>query len=58
MARDPENTLILDLKTGPVVIALKPDVAPEDYAEFLLRTSGWLQHEPSASERARASSRR
>jgi cyclophilin family peptidyl-prolyl cis-trans isomerase len=28
MARDPENTLILDLKTGPVVIALKPDVAP------------------------------
>jgi cyclophilin family peptidyl-prolyl cis-trans isomerase len=29
MARDPENTLILDLKTGPVVIALRPDVAPE-----------------------------
>ena len=28
MARDPENTLILDLKTGPVVIALKPEVAP------------------------------
>jgi peptidyl-prolyl cis-trans isomerase B (cyclophilin B) len=29
MANDPENTLILDLKTGPVIIALKPDVAPE-----------------------------
>ena len=29
MASDPENTLILDLKTGPVTIALKPDVAPE-----------------------------
>jgi cyclophilin family peptidyl-prolyl cis-trans isomerase len=28
MARDPENTLILDLKTGPVVIALKSDIAP------------------------------
>ena len=29
MASDPENTLILDLKTGPVTIALKPDVAPD-----------------------------
>jgi cyclophilin family peptidyl-prolyl cis-trans isomerase len=29
MANDPENTLILDLKTGPVTIVLKPDVAPE-----------------------------
>ncbi len=28
MARDPENTLILDLKSGPVVIALRPDLAP------------------------------
>ena len=28
MANDPENTLILELKTGPVTIALKPDVAP------------------------------
>jgi peptidyl-prolyl cis-trans isomerase B (cyclophilin B) len=28
MARDPENTLIMDLKTGPVVIALRPDLAP------------------------------
>ena len=29
MARDPENTLILELKTGPVAIALRPDLAPE-----------------------------
>jgi cyclophilin family peptidyl-prolyl cis-trans isomerase len=32
MARDSENTLILELKTGPVAIALKPDVAPEHVA--------------------------
>ncbi|HEX2593125.1 MAG TPA: peptidylprolyl isomerase [Rhizomicrobium sp.] len=28
MARDPENTLIIDLKTGPVIINLRPDLAP------------------------------
>jgi peptidylprolyl isomerase len=28
MSRDPKNTLIMDLKTGPVVIALRPDLAP------------------------------
>jgi peptidylprolyl isomerase len=28
MSRDPMNTLIMDLKTGPVVIALRPDLAP------------------------------
>src|ERR1700759_2474885 len=28
MARDPENTLILELKSGPVVITLRPDLAP------------------------------
>jgi peptidyl-prolyl cis-trans isomerase B (cyclophilin B) len=28
MTRDPENTLILELKSGPVVIALRPDLAP------------------------------
>jgi cyclophilin family peptidyl-prolyl cis-trans isomerase len=32
MARDPENTLILELKTGPVVIALKPELAPNHVA--------------------------
>jgi cyclophilin family peptidyl-prolyl cis-trans isomerase len=34
MARDPENTLILELKSGPVVIALKPDVAPNHVARI------------------------
>jgi len=32
MARDPENTLIMDLKSGPVVIELKPDLAPNHVA--------------------------
>jgi cyclophilin family peptidyl-prolyl cis-trans isomerase len=34
MTRDAENTLILDLKSGPVVIALKPDVAPNHVARI------------------------
>jgi cyclophilin family peptidyl-prolyl cis-trans isomerase len=34
MANDPENTLILELKTGPVSIALKPDVAPDHVARI------------------------
>ena len=34
MARDPENTLIMELKSGPVVIALRPDVAPNHVARI------------------------
>jgi len=34
MARDPENTLIMDLKSGPVVIALRPDLAPNHVARI------------------------
>ena len=34
MTRDSENTLILELKSGPVVIALKPDVAPNHVARI------------------------
>ena len=34
MARDPENTLIIDLKTGPVVIKLRPDLAPNHVARI------------------------
>jgi peptidyl-prolyl cis-trans isomerase B (cyclophilin B) len=34
MPRDSENTLILELKSGPVVIALKPDVAPNHVARI------------------------
>jgi cyclophilin family peptidyl-prolyl cis-trans isomerase len=32
MARDKENTLIIELKNGPVVIALRPDLAPTHVA--------------------------
>ncbi len=31
---DPENTLIMQLETGPVTIQLKPDVAPGHVARF------------------------
>ena len=34
MATDPENTIVMELKTGPVVIALKPDAAPEHVARI------------------------
>jgi peptidylprolyl isomerase len=34
MAQDSENTLILDLKTGPVKIALRPDLAPAHVARI------------------------
>ena len=27
--RDPENTIIIELKDGPVVVELLPDVAPK-----------------------------
>ena len=28
MAADPENTIIMTLDTGPVIIDLRPDLAP------------------------------
>jgi peptidylprolyl isomerase len=34
MARDPENTLIIELKTGPVVVNLRPDLAPNHVARI------------------------
>ena len=34
MARDKENTLILELKNGNVVIALRPDLAPNHVARY------------------------
>ena len=34
MTRDPENTLIMELKSGPVVIALRPDLAPNHVARI------------------------
>jgi hypothetical protein len=41
------------LRTSPDVQASRPDTAPEDFAEFLFRTSGVLMHEPSARARER-----
>jgi cyclophilin family peptidyl-prolyl cis-trans isomerase len=34
VTRDPENTLIMELKSGPVVIALRPDLAPNHVARI------------------------
>ena len=34
MANDSENTLVLDLKTGPVKIKLRPDLAPNHVARI------------------------
>ena len=34
MAADPENTLILTLESGPVVIDLRPDLAPNHVARI------------------------
>ena len=34
MPQDPENTIVLELKTGPVVIALKPEAAPGHVARI------------------------
>ena len=33
--KDPENTIIITLKDGPVVIALLPDVAPKHVAQIV-----------------------
>lgn len=33
-ARDPENTLVLELKTGKVLIELRPDLAPNHVARI------------------------
>lgn len=43
-----------ELSTAPDRYLFNPDAAPATYAEFLYRTSGLLQHEPSARARARA----
>ncbi|MGD0864456.1 MAG: peptidylprolyl isomerase [Rhizomicrobium sp.] len=34
MARDPENTIVMTLESGRVVIALRPDLAPEHVARI------------------------
>jgi len=40
------------LRTAPDMFLADPDKAPEDYAEFLFRTSSTLLCEPAASGRA------
>ena len=64
MARDAENTLILDLKTGPVVIALKPDVAPNHVARikeraptFAIRMEGYTPKELATALGAKGTTR-
>ena len=39
-------------RTNPETYLAGRDYAPEDYAEFLFRTSGALLHEPAAVRRA------
>ena len=41
------------LKTAPDAYFATAGKAPDDYAEFLFRTSGMLLREPDASHRAR-----
>ncbi len=38
--------------TTPDSYLTNSDQAPDDYAEFLFRTSGSLMHEPTAADRA------
>jgi hypothetical protein len=42
---------LFELRTAPDAYLADRDSAPEDYAEFLFRTSGALVHEPAASGR-------
>ena len=41
------------LRTGPDLYSEQPNVAPDDFAEFMFRTSGVAMREPSARERRR-----
>jgi hypothetical protein len=43
---------VLALRTTPDVYLADGDQAPDDYAEFLFRTSSALLHEPTAAGRA------
>jgi hypothetical protein len=44
---------LLALRTSPDAYLTDRDQAPEDYPEFLFRTSGLLMHEQAATGRAR-----
>jgi hypothetical protein len=43
---------LITLWLAPDRYAVDSDRAPDTYAEFLFRTSGWLRHEPAACDRA------
>ncbi len=43
---------LLELRTTPDAYLPDQDKAPDDYAEFLFRTSTVLLHEPTADRRA------
>jgi len=43
---------MLALRTAPDTFLADPDKAPDNYAEFLFRTSTALLHEPTASGRS------
>jgi hypothetical protein len=44
---------VFALQTNPDTLLADRDKAPDDYAEFLFRTSSPLLHEPAAAGRAR-----
>jgi uncharacterized Rossmann fold enzyme len=43
---------LFELRTTPDAYLTDADKAPDDYAEFLFRTSSVLVHEPAAAGRA------
>jgi len=42
---------MLQLRMNPDRYVIGGGQAPDSYAEFLFRTSGWLRHEPPADKR-------
>ena len=48
---------MLELNTSADFYLMKPAAPPDTYAEFLLRTGGYLRHEPSARQRTRQARR-
>ena len=47
-----QNRLLM-LRLNPDNYLLVPDEAPDTYQEFLFRTSGVIEHQPSAAVRCR-----
>jgi len=43
---------VFELRTSPDAFVADRDKAPDDYPEFLFRTSSPLLHEPAAADRA------